>query len=181
MVLSSPIGGRLGYRIQPRYIIMFSTAVAAIGLYLYTGLDPRSGAWDVIYPLGIMAFGMGFGMAQRTNIVASAVPRHEIGIASSVLALARNIAGAFGIAIFSTLLNSSIKNYVLQTAQLSSFHGKTPADYGTFVSLISLKAQMDGYHTVFIASAAVVMVGAVLAYFIGDLKLKSDVKVHVEG
>jgi len=39
-------------------------------------------------------------MAQRTNIIATVVPTHEIGMASSVLALARNVAGAFGIAIF---------------------------------------------------------------------------------
>ncbi len=52
-----------------------------------------------------MAFGLGFGMAQRTNIIASVVPQSEIGVASSILALVRNIAGAFGIAIFATILN----------------------------------------------------------------------------
>jgi EmrB/QacA subfamily drug resistance transporter len=180
MVISSAIGGRLGARIQPRYIIMASTAVAAIGLYLFTSLDPRSTALDIILPLGIMALGMGFGMAHRTNTIASTVPRHEIGIASSVLALARNIAGAFGIAIFGTLLTQSTEANILKITQFSSFHGKTPAEYQEFVSLIILKAQMNGYHTVFIVSATIVLIGAFVAYYMGNVNLRSDEKVHVE-
>ena len=53
-------------------------------------------------------------MAQRTNIIASVVDQHEIGIASSVLALARNIAGAFGIAVFATILTSVTNSEVLR-------------------------------------------------------------------
>ncbi len=180
MVISSAIGGRLGARIQPRYIIMGSTAIAAIGLYLFTGLDPRSTALDIILPLGIMAFGMGFGMAQRTNMVAAVVPRHEIGIASSVLALARNISGAFGIAIFGTLLAQSTEANALRIAQFSQFHGTTPAEYQEFVSLITLKSQMNGYHTVFIVSATIVLIGAFVAYYMGNVNLRSDEKVHME-
>jgi EmrB/QacA subfamily drug resistance transporter len=180
MVISSAIGGRFGSKIQPRYIIMFSTIVAAVGLYLFTSLDPRSTALDIILPLSVMAIGMGFGMAHRTNTIAAAVPRHEIGIASSVLALARNIAGAFGIAIFGTLLTQSTESNVLKITQFSNFHGKTPAEYQEFVSLITLKAQMNGYHTVFILSSIIVFLGALLAYYMGDVNLRSDEKVHVE-
>jgi hypothetical protein len=52
-------------------------------------------AMDVILPLSVMAFGLGFGVSQRTSIIASPVPTNEIGIASSFLALVRNIAGAW--------------------------------------------------------------------------------------
>lgn len=113
MMLSAPLGGKLGSIIQPRFVIALSTGVAALGLYMFSFLDARSGVLDIIFPLSIMAFGMGFGMAQRTNIIAAVVPSHEIGIASSILALARNIAGAFGIAIFGTLftLKSQTNGY----------------------------------------------------------------------
>jgi DHA2 family multidrug resistance protein len=180
IMISSPIGAKLGNWIQSRYIIMFSTALAAVGLYLFMGLDPRSSPWGIVIPLGVMAFGIGFGMAQRTNIVAVAVPRHEIGIASSVLALARNIAGAFGIAIFSTVLNSSVESNVLHITQLSSFHGHTPAQYQEFVSLITLKAEINAYHTVFLFAALLVMIGAILAYRIGHVKADPSIKVHME-
>ena len=38
-------------------------------------------------PMSLMAFGLGFGMSQRTNLVAVVVPHEEIGEASAILAL----------------------------------------------------------------------------------------------
>jgi EmrB/QacA subfamily drug resistance transporter len=182
MMLASPIGGQLTGKVQPRWVIVVSTTVAAIGLGMFAWmLDARSGPLDIILPLCVMAFGLGFGMAQRTNIVAAVVPPHEIGMASSVLALARNIAGAFGIAIFGTLLTSSTEDRVLSITKLSSFHGTTAAQYQTFVGLITLKADIDGYHTVFLAAAAIVFFGALMACWIGNVKMRKDMKVHVEG
>jgi len=60
-------------KVQPRYVIALSTLVAGIGMYLFTGLDVRSGPLDIIIPISVMAFGMGFGMSQRTSIIAAAV------------------------------------------------------------------------------------------------------------
>jgi hypothetical protein len=127
-----------------------------------------------------MAFGIGFGMAQRTNIIAAVVPTHEIGIASSVLALARNIAGAFGIAVFGTLLTSSAESNVLSISRYSSFHGTTQLQHATYTALIALKAQINAYHTVFYASASVLLLGAVLSLFISNVEMREGVQVHVE-
>jgi EmrB/QacA subfamily drug resistance transporter len=179
MMIAAPIGGRLGAKFQPKYVITASTFVASIGIFLFSFLDARSSVYDVIIPLGIMAFGMGFGMAQRTNIIATVVPAKEIGIASSILALARNIAGAFGIAIFGTLLNSSIENNALSISNLSNFYGHAQAQYQQFVGLIILKADINAYHTVFIVSASIVFAGAILAMFMENVKMRRDIKVHV--
>jgi hypothetical protein len=128
-----------------------------------------------------MAFGMGFGMSQRTNIIASAVPAHEVGSASSVLALVRNIAGAFGIAIFSTILNDTTKVKVLEIAQNSVIHSFNPADFTTAIGLITLKAEVAAYDHVFVVAALVVAVGAVTALWIKVAKDKmSREKIHVE-
>ncbi len=179
LILAARIGATLTGKVQARYVIMASTFVAGIGFSLFRGLDPRSSAWAVAIPMTIMAGGMGFGMAQRTNIVASAVPRSEVGIASSVLALARNIAGAFGISIFATLLNYSTESAVLRINRFSSFHGTTAAQYGQFVALIELKAKIVGYHVVFTWASLLVILGAFLAYTI-KAELQKGVEVHVE-
>lgn len=179
MMLGAPLGGRLAGRVQARYVIFISTLLAALGLYLFSYLDARSGIIDIIIPLLIMAFGMGFGMAQRTNIIAVAVKPEEIGVASSVLALARNIAGAFGIAVFGTILNSSIGDNMLRITSLSSFHG-VPAQYGKFVSLVTLKAQIDGYHAVFVTSGFIVFLGALWVLTMHDVHIQKGQEVHVE-
>lgn len=166
MMISAPIGGRFAGKVQPRYIIAASTFVAAVGLFLFSFLDPKSTIWDVIIPLSIMAFGLGFGMAQRTSLIASIVPENEVGIASSILALVRNIAGAFGIALFGTILSSATKTNVLNLASNSILHSNDPTVVGQFVSLIILKAQVLAYSTVFQISALIVLIGAGLALLI---------------
>jgi MFS family permease len=181
MVLSAPIGGAMTGRIKTKYILTASTMIAAVGIYWFSFLDPKSTALDIILPLSVMAFGMGFGMAQRTNLVAVAVPAEEIGIASSILALVRNISGAFGIAVFATILNSSINSNVLKIGQLSSLSIQAPDKIQQFVSLIILKAQVDAYGRVFMISAIVVFVGALTALFLkipNEEKMKEKVMVE---
>jgi DHA2 family multidrug resistance protein len=181
MMLSSQLGGRLVGRVQPRYVIMASTLLASVGLFLFSVfLDPRASAFSVMIPLSIFAFGMGFGMAQRTSIIASIVPEKEIGIASSILALARNIAGAFGIAIFATILDNSIESNLLSIAKNSVVHATTSLQYGQAAALMILKAQMNAYHTVFLVSAAIVFIGGLLAWFIDIKEMKSGVEVMVD-
>jgi len=166
MMIFSPLGGHFAGKVQPRYIIAISTLVAALGLYLFSYLDPKSTAWDIIFPLSIMAAGLGFGMAQRTSLIASIVPENEVGIASSVLALVRNIAGAFGIALFGTILTNATENNAFNIAHNSILRSTNPAVISQFISLVTLKAQVLAYSTVFQIASIVVLVGAGLALFI---------------
>jgi len=181
MMIAAPFGSSLIGRVQPKYVIFASTLVAGIGIYLFTGLDPRSSTLDLVPPICVMAFGMGFGMAQRTNIVASAVPDEEIGIASSVLALVRNISGAFGIALFATILNEAVKSNLLSVAQNSYVYSSDPLIIAQFTTLMTLKAQILAYHTVFTVAAIIVIIGAIVAWFTSNVKeRKSGVEVFVE-
>lgn len=181
MMIASPLGGSLTGKVESRYVIFVSTLIAGVGIYLFSSLDPRSTALDIIMPLCVMAFGMGLGMAQRTNIIASAVPINEVGAASSILALARNIAGAFGIAIFGTILNSTIKDKVIEISQFSHLNSLNPIDYGRYMALITLKAQIFAYNHVFVIASIVVLLGSFTALFIKVKNEKTDVKVLVEG
>ncbi len=162
LVIAAALGGRLIGKISAKTMVFVSTAGAALGLFLFSYIDPRSGAWDLMIPLAIMAFFMGAGMSQRTNMIAEAVPKNEIGVASSILALVRNIAGAFGIAIFGTLLNSLTNKNVLAIAQNSSVNSHSPSVIAQFTSLIILKADVSAYATVFLLSSLVVAIGAAL-------------------
>jgi DHA2 family multidrug resistance protein len=178
LVLAAPIGGSLVGKVQPRYVIAASTFVAGIGLYLFSFIDPRSGPMALIFPLSIMAFGMGFGMAQRTSIIAAIVPTEEIGVASSVLALARNIAGAFGIAIFGTILTNATQANVLNIARFSAIHATSPVTFQQAVGLIILKADVSAYGTVFFISALVVIAGSLAALLI-KISGKIDAKAEI--
>lgn len=180
MMLGAPLGGRLIGKVQPRYVIGLSTLVAGIGILLFSRLDARSTALDVIWPLAIMAFGMGFGMAQRTNIIAVIVPTEEIGVASSILALARNIAGAFGISVFGTILNNTINSNMFALARDSTIHATSKLEYAQGIALMALKADIDAYGHVFFIAGALLFVGAATSLFIKTDKEMDDTEVFVE-
>lgn len=180
MMFAAPLGGYLTGKVQARYVIFASTLVAAIGIFMFSYLDPKSTALDIIIPLSIMAFGLGFGMAQRTNIIASAVPESEIGIASSILALVRNISGAFGIAIFATILNNRIKTNMFTINSFSQLNSHSPINIQKYISLITLKAQIDAYDYVFIVAAIIIFIGSFAALFLKLKKERTDLQVHVE-
>ena len=179
MILAAPIGGQFTGRLKSNYVIMFSTFVAGIGIYLFSFIDPRSGVLSIVIPLMIMAFGMGSGMPQRTNIVASVVPPNEIGEASSILALARNIAGAFGIAMFGTILQNSVYSHMIEYSKASVLNLKTPFMYKEFIGLMSLKAQVAAYSTVFFWASMFLFFSFIFAYWIKVDKENTE-KVMIE-
>jgi EmrB/QacA subfamily drug resistance transporter len=159
--LSAAVLGRMFLgKYSPRSVIFWGTLGAAVSFYFLSYIDPRSGAWDLIWPLMLMALFMGSGMAQRTNLIASSVPHSEIGVASSILALVRNIGGAFGIAVFGTLINTFTENNVIAITKNSVINAVTPAQHGIAISLISLKAQVMAYSDVYVIAAIVVGLGA---------------------
>jgi DHA2 family multidrug resistance protein len=180
LMTAAPIGGRLVGKVKPSYVIFASTIVAGIGILMLTMIDARSTALELSIPMSIMAFGLGFGMAQRTNLVAIAVPHEDIGEASAILALVRNISGAFGVAIFSTILSNSISGNIFTIVKNSVFQGSSsnPAALQQFIGLVELKAQIAGYATVFEVAAWVVILGAFTAFLIRVPK-ESESTEHV--
>jgi DHA2 family multidrug resistance protein len=180
LMAAAPIGGALTGKVKPKYVIAASTFVAALGIFLFRGLDPRSTAIDIMIPLTIMSFGLGFGMAQRTNVIAAVVPTSEIGVASSILALVRNVAGAFGIAIFSTILTNVINGKVFALGAHSILNSSNPTDYQKFIALIILKAQVSAYAYVFVTAAVVVFIGVITSFWINVDKDGANVHVMVE-
>jgi DHA2 family multidrug resistance protein len=181
LMVASPLGGALTGRVKTNYVIATSTAVAAFGLYLFAYfIDVRATALEIIIPLAVLAFGLGFGMAQRTGAIAAIVPSEEMGMASSVLALARNIAGAFGIALFGTILQSSTENNVLSIARNSVLHVHTPEAMQTFIGLIELKAQVEAYHTIFISGMLLLIAGAIASLWLRVPEKKMSGPVMVE-
>lgn len=160
LLAAAPLGGALVGKVKPNYVIAASTLVGAVGVYLFSYLDPRSTAIDIMIPMSIMAAGLGFGMAQRTSLITAVVPASEMGVASAILALVRNVSGAFGVALFATVLNAAVNTKLLATAAHSTLN--VAADRGVFTQLVILKAEVAAYDVVFLVAAAVVAFGGLI-------------------
>ncbi len=183
LMIAAPLGGRLIGKVRPGLVIFLSTFFSGVGIYMLSYIDAASTPIDIIIPTCVLAFSLGFGMAQRTNLVAVSVPKNKIGEASAVLALVRNIAGAFGLAIFSTLLTNSETANVFSTARHSVLGVVTSHTMQQFIALVELKAQVGAYDTVFATAAIVVMIGSFTALLINVPRegLSSEHHVVAEG
>ncbi|HQU08126.1 MAG: hypothetical protein B7X04_04240 [Parcubacteria group bacterium 21-54-25] len=159
----APLGARLSYLFHPRYTVSFGMALAALGLYLLHTLDPAMTSADFILPLVLFGAGLGLGMAPLTNASTTAVPLHQVGMSSGLLNLTRNIGGAFGIALFGTLLANATNTNVLLVAQHSQVLGTTSRVLSEAAQLIVMKADLLAYGTVFAYAAFATLAGGLIA------------------
>jgi DHA2 family multidrug resistance protein len=166
-MISSPIGGRMIGKVKPGIIIAMSSFIAAIGFLLFWFmLDPRSGVLDITIPLAVMSFGLGFGMSQRTSIITNSVPTNEVGMASGILTLGRNISGAIGVALFSSVLTTIVNSKLITIAQSSTINALSPGDTKIAIGLMELKAQVSAYGTIYLISCSIIVVAGIIAFWI---------------
>lgn len=167
---AAQIGSRLSAKIQPRFLTATGMFVGAFAMYLFSGIDIRWGAWDIIWRLFFMSFGLGIGLAPLTNAATSTVPIQEVGVASSVLALARNIAGAFGTAIFATILTNSVTTNLLNITKYSAINTSDPMLLQEIYALMITKANIASYATVFRWAVFFMVIGGIAALFVKESK-----------
>lgn len=168
IMIGAQSGARLAQRFDPRIVIGIGMLIGAFGMWLFSFIDVKWTFWDLALRLFVMALGVGLGLAPLTNAAISTVPVQEVGIASSLIALARNIAGAFGTAIFATLLSNSITANILQIQKFSQINDLTRAP--EFMSLIATKANILAYGVVFKVTVFTMLLGALSTVLIKQTK-----------
>jgi MFS transporter, DHA2 family, multidrug resistance protein len=96
-----PIAGYLiGKRWDMRALLSGGLAVSAIGAYLFSYLNLNAGPWNFFWPLVIMGAGLSFMFVPLATITVDPIPQEEMGYATSLIALARNLGAGIGISAF---------------------------------------------------------------------------------
>lgn len=175
MMLGATLGGKLSTKYEARYVISVGLFIGALSLLSFSGIDIKWTGFDVAWRMFFMAAGLGLGMSPLTTASTSTVPLHEVGIASSVLALVRNIAGAFGVAIFATILTNDITKNMRLLQLHSTINTNQPQIYASVMMLMGVKANILSFGTVFRIAAAVVVVGCIAALFVKEDKSRKGV------
>lgn len=182
LMFTAPLGGKLSTKIEPRFLTAFGMFWAAMVMYLFTGIDIKWSGFDIAWRLFLLAAGLGLGLAPLTNATTSTVPLREVGVASSVLALARNIAGAFGIAIFATILTNSTTSNFIALQKHTVINLQSPLLFQQIMTLIGIKAIIISFADVFRAAMILTFLGGISALFVKESKRdfsgKSDVVIE---
>jgi EmrB/QacA subfamily drug resistance transporter len=106
MAIAAPISGLLSDRIGSRLLSTLGMAIMATGLFLLSRLDPASTHSAILFSLAITGLGTGIFVSPNNSALLGSAPRQRQGIASGVLATARNVGMVLGIGLAGAILTS---------------------------------------------------------------------------
>jgi EmrB/QacA subfamily drug resistance transporter len=155
-------------RVDARWIAGTGALLAALGIFLLSGLSVRSSYFpDLLVPVVIISIGMGLVFVPLTLTAVVGVPKEDTGIASAVLNTMQQIGGAIGLATLSTVaVNASTSFASSRAAELQGSGGQQPAP-GVVQQLqqaLYNAAFTHGATQAFVVGAAIVAAAALLIY-----------------
>jgi EmrB/QacA subfamily drug resistance transporter len=127
-LIVAPLSGAASDRIGSRGFAVCGMCIAALGLFLFSGLQESASVFDVIWRLAVIGLGSGMFQSPNNSTVMGSVPPWHLGIASGILAAMRNVGMVLGIAVAGAIL------YGLAPISASAQPGYfTPADMHQFM------------------------------------------------
>jgi DHA2 family multidrug resistance protein len=104
MSLSAPLAARLSTLVDQRIVMAVGFSLFALACWLFSGITPQWGFWEMFWPQAIRGFAILLCIVPSVGMALNGVPPDELRYASGLFNLMRNLGGAIGIAIATTLL-----------------------------------------------------------------------------
>jgi DHA2 family multidrug resistance protein len=102
--LMMPVVGTVLGRFDPRKVLAVGLVGAAWTLYALSKLNLQAGYWDIFWPQFIQGASLALLFVPLTTATMDPIPKEEMGNATSMFNLMRNIGGSIGIASGTTFL-----------------------------------------------------------------------------
>ena len=99
-----PVVGFLMGKIEARRLLGAGILIATFAFWNFSHLNLDVGYWNFFWPLIIQGAAMGFLFVPLTTITNDPIPNSEMGNATSLFNLMRNIGGSIGIAVTGTMI-----------------------------------------------------------------------------
>jgi DHA2 family multidrug resistance protein len=100
-----PITGLLlSRKWDPRILLIVGLLTGALSLYLFSGFNLSTGPWDIFWPQILQGMGMAFIFVPLTTVTMDPVPNSEMGNATSLFNLMRNLGAGAGISAVTTMV-----------------------------------------------------------------------------
>ena len=160
LTLVAPISGALADRFGTRWLASGGLALASLGLFLLSRLDAHASVGDIVLRLIITGIGQGMFQAPNNSAIMGAAPRNQQASAGGILATGRvvgqslsvAVAGAIFAAGGGALAGQALLRDTSVASEVASEH------------LLALQeAFLRGFQAAFLACAALVAVGCLIA------------------
>jgi len=106
MFLAAPFAGRLSTKVDPRAMLITGFLFFAIGTYWLTYLTKDWDFWELFWPQVFRGVGLMLAIVPINNISLGTLPPERLKNASGLYNLMRNLGGAVGLAVLTTILNN---------------------------------------------------------------------------
>ncbi len=123
----APFAGSYSGRKGSQLLTIIGPTIYIIALIIFTTFNTKTPMWEIVVASLIMGIGNGCFQSPSNNAIMTSVKKNELGIASGILGLARNLGNILGVAITITLFDSFKNNLIAagtkyQEAFLTSYH-----------------------------------------------------------
>ena len=123
----APVSGRLSGKYGSRYLTLAGPIVYIIALLMFTTFDKSTHLWEIVVASGVMGIGNGLFQSPSNNAIMTSVKKNELGIATGILALSRNMGNILGVAVTITLFETFREFFIhhgeiYERAFLNSYH-----------------------------------------------------------
>ncbi|HZU44300.1 MAG TPA: DHA2 family efflux MFS transporter permease subunit [Terriglobales bacterium] len=102
--IAMPFVGLIMSKVEPRKLLIIGFLVCAYSLYDLSNVNLNAGYWDVFWPQFIQGISMGFIFVPLTTATHDPIPKEQMGNATSLFNVLRNIGGSVGIAGATTMV-----------------------------------------------------------------------------
>jgi EmrB/QacA subfamily drug resistance transporter len=132
IVVAAGLASGLLPRYGPRPLMVGGTAMAALGMALFTQIKVDSAFVSHVLPAEIvMSLGMGFAFVALSSTALIGVSEHDAGVASALVNTTQQVGGSLGTALLNTIAASATATYIAghgpASASVGAVHGYTVA------------------------------------------------------
>ncbi len=185
-LMAMPVVGYLTGTVDFRKVIGTGFLLVAVSLWQFSGINLEISMWNIIWPNVLMGVGLSMIFVPLSAVAMGMLPREQMGNASGIFNLMRNIGGSAGIAAVTTILErraqfhqSNLVSHLVPGSlpyqmhseglqqtfrqhfpQAEAWHKTGGTLYNELVRQSTLMAFMDNFHL--LAVLSLLCVGAVM-------------------
>ena len=115
-LFAMPVVGRLINVFNPKYIVIFGILLMVFAAHLMSQFSLYADFMTIVQPRIIFGIGMACMFIPLMTLTLSSIPKEEMGNATSIFNLLRNLGGSVGIAFVTTMLS---RRYQFHHARLA--------------------------------------------------------------
>jgi DHA2 family multidrug resistance protein len=122
-LFSMPLVGILVAKYNPKGLMVFGIIVTAYSMLIMSSFSLQTDLDAILWSRIVMGFGLSFVFIPMVTMTLSGVPKEEMGYATAIFNLLRNLGGSFGVAFITTIVARRAQFHQARFAEnLTPFH-----------------------------------------------------------